>query len=86
MSEIKAAKLTVYYTNGTKQIYAIPKQGEETTLPKRLTELRHENQLVIRTKDKLVMIPFQSILRVEVEPFPKTYPANVINDAVLIEG
>jgi len=86
MSEIKASKLTVFYTNGSKQVYAIPKQGEEGTLPKRLAGLRQENQLIIRTKDKLIMIPYQNILRIEVEPFPRTYPANVLNDAVLIEG
>ena len=86
MSDIKASKLTIYYTNGSKQVYGIPKQGEEGTLPQRLSELRKENQLIIRTKDKLIMIPYQNVLRIEVEPFPRTYPANVLNDAVLIEG
>ena len=86
MAETNASKLTVFYVDGSKQVYAIPRQGDEATLPKRLTELRHENHLVIRTKDRLVMIPYQSVLRIEVEPFPRTYPANVLNDAVLLEG
>ena len=85
MSTHNVFKLTSTYTNGTKQIFGVPRQGDESTLAKRLEEFRQEAQVVIRTKSKLYIIPFQNILRLEAEPFPTIYAKNMISDAVLIE-
>ena len=86
MSEQKAFKLSIFFTDGSKQVYAVPRQVEENNLAKRIGELRHEKQLMILTKDKLIFIPYDNVLRIEVEPFPKVYPSNVLHDAVLLEG
>lgn len=85
MSTPNAFKLSIFFTDGSKQVYAIPRQGDETTLAKRLNEFRQENQLMIRTKTKLIIIPYENILRVEAEPFPTVYAPNVLHDAVLLE-
>lgn len=86
MSELKAYKLTIYYTNGSRDIFAVPRQGDENTIAKRLDEFRQYNEMLIHTKDnKLMLIPFTNVLKVEAEPFPEVYAKNMLNGAVLLK-
>ena len=82
----KAYKLTIHYTNGTRDVFEIPRQGDEHTLAKRLDEFRQSTEVTIHTRDnKLIMIPFNNILKMEAEPFPDVYAKNTLHGAVLLE-
>ena len=86
MTAPKAYKLTIYYTNGSKEIYAVPRQGDENTIAKRLDEFREHDEMLIHTKDnKLFFIPFQNVLKIEAEPFPDVYAKNMLHGAVLLK-
>ena len=77
--------LIITYTNNTQQTYKVPKQGDINTLAKRIDEFRQYNEMAIHTKDnKLVMIPFNNILRLEIEPFPEVYAKNMLHGAILV--
>lgn len=82
----KIYKLTIHYTNGTKDVFAIPRQGDEHTLAKRLDEFRQSNEVTIHTKDnKLILIPLSNIIKMEAEPFPDVYAKSVLHGAVLLK-
>ena len=86
MTVSKAYKLTIHYTNGTRDVFAVPRQGNENTIAKRLDEFRQHNEMLIQTKDnKLILIPFNNVLNVETEPFPEVYAKNMLNGAVLLK-
>jgi len=78
--------LTVIYTNNTQQTYKVPRQGDINTLAKRMDEFRQYNEMAIQTKDnKLILIPFNNVLRLEIEPFPEVYAKNMLHGAALIK-
>ena len=77
--------LIITYTNNTQQTYKVPKQGDINTLAKRIDEFRQYKEMAIRTKEnKLILIPFNNILRLEVEPFPEVYAKNMLHGAILV--
>jgi len=78
---------TIIYTNGEKQVYRIPRQGDINTLAKRLDDLRQYDEMAIQTvENKLILIPYQNIQRVEIEPFPEVYAKNMLHGATLISN
>jgi len=73
---------TVTYTNNTQQKFQVPRQGDINTLAKRIDEFRQYNEMAIHTKDnKLILIPFSNVLRVEIEPFPDIYGKSMLHGA-----
>lgn len=82
----KAYKVTIYYTNGSKDVFAVPRQGDEQNMAKRLDEFRQSSEVTIHTKDnRLIVIPFNNILKLEAEPFPDVYAKSVLHGAVLLK-
>lgn len=73
---------TITYTNNTQQVYKVPRQGDISTLSKRMDEFRQYNEMAIQTSDnKLILIPFNNVLRLEIDPFPEVYAKNMIHGA-----
>ncbi len=72
--------------NGEKQTYRVPRQGDINTLAKRIDEFRQYDEMAIHTADnKLILIPFHNIKRVEIDPFPEVYAKNMLHGATLVE-
>ncbi len=76
----------IHYMNGEKQAYRIPRQGDISTLAKRIDEFRQYDEMAIHTADnKLILIPFHNIKRIEIDPFPEVYAKNMLHGAELVE-
>jgi len=76
----------IYYNNGERQIYKLPRQGDDNTLAKRMDEFRSRDEMVLHTSDnKLILIPFQNVMRIEVMPFPDVYASTMLHGATLLE-
>lgn len=74
---------TVTFTNNTQQSFKVPRQGDVSTLAKRIDEFRQYDQIAIHTKDhKLILIPFNNVLRLDIEPFPDVYAKSMIHGAI----
>jgi hypothetical protein len=73
--------LTIFYTNGEQQKFAIPTQGDESSLSKRIAEFRSSDELLIQTKEKMIFVPFHNVLRLEVEPSPHVFAQNALHGA-----
>ena len=77
---------TITYTNNTQQVYKVPRQGDINTLAQRMDEFRQYKEMAIQTRDnKLILIPFNNVLRVEIEPFPEVYAKNMLHGATLVK-
>ena len=73
--------LTIVFTNGDQQKFAIPTQGDESSLSKRIADFRSSDELLIQTKDKMIFIPFQNVLRLEITPTPSVFAQNALHGA-----
>lgn len=73
--------LTIFYTNGENQKFAIPTQGDEGSLSKRIAEFRSSDELLIQTKEKMIFVPFHNVLRLEIEPSPQVFAQNALHGA-----
>jgi hypothetical protein len=80
-----AYTITITFTNNSTETYTLPKQGDISTLSKRFDEFRQYNEMVLHTKDKkLILIPFNNVLKIEVEPFPDVYAKSMLHGAMLV--
>ena len=51
-----------------------------------MDEFRQYKEMAIKTHDnKLILIPFNNVLRLEIEPFPEVYAKNMLHGATLIK-
>jgi len=76
---------TITFTNNTQQRFQVPKQGDVSTLAKRIDEFRQYDQIAIHTQDhKLILIPFNNVLRLDIEPFPDVYAKSMLHGAIPI--
>ena len=77
--------ITITFTNNTQQSFKVPKQGDISTLAKRFDEFRQYDHMAIQTKDhKLILVPFNNVLRLDIEPFPDVYAKSMIHGAIPI--
>ncbi len=77
--------LTVFYVDGTQQRFTFPQQADENNLSKRITEFRNSDELLIQTSEKMIFIPFQNVMRLEIEPTPSVFAQNALHGATQID-
>jgi len=75
----ESAQLTVTFTDGTVQTYAITQsQGDDTQMVSRLKHITESNCLMLEVDHKLIMLPMQNIRSVELSPSLPKLPDTVL--------
>ncbi|MDB9382759.1 hypothetical protein PN465_11080 [Nodularia spumigena CS-584] len=81
-------KLVVYYINGTSQTFEVPIQGWDKVgnAASQLMNMGKADKLFICLKDnRLIGIPYSSVLYFEIDPVPEKVPNNILKDVVLLQ-
>ncbi len=81
-------KLIVYYINGKSQTFEVPFQGWDKVgnAASQLTNMGKADKLFIGlTDERLIGIPYSSILYFEVDPIPEKVPNQILKDVVLLQ-
>ena len=80
MSEKPAFKLTVTYTDGTKEAFDLMGAADATTLSSRINQIVGGSTLLLALEDSLLSIPWTSIKHLEVSPALPSLPASVLKN------
>jgi hypothetical protein len=81
-------KLVVHYINGTSQTFEVPIQGwsETGSAATQLMNIGKADKLFLCLADnRLIGIPYSSILYFEINPLPEKVPNNILKNVVLLE-
>ena len=81
-------KLVIHYINGTSQTFEVPLQGwaETGSAATQLMNIGKADKLFLCLSDnRLIGIPYSSILYFEIDPLPEKVPNNILKNVVLIE-
>lgn len=81
-------KLIVHYINGTSQTFEVPLQGWDKTgsAASQLLNIGKADKLFLcLTDNRLIGIPYSSVLYFEIDPLPEKVPNNILKDVVLLK-
>ena len=78
--------MTVRYTNGTAHKFAFPAVSEDKfNVAARIQELLNQKQLLLELGGRLIIIPFENVQMIELNPAPDKIPPNAIKNAKLVK-
>jgi hypothetical protein len=78
--------LTIRYINGTEEKFEFDRLEEEYSIVAHIKEALKENQLLLELEDRLIVIPYQSILSLDISPPPAKLPATALRKVVPISA
>jgi hypothetical protein len=78
--------LTVRFVNGTEQKFEFTRPEESASIAQRIQDALNANQLLLELDDRLMVVPFQNILTVEISPPPPKVRGHVLRNVRLVEG
>ncbi len=76
-SQTSESYMMVHFTNGKKQTYSFPSQGNKVMRGKLAEQIFNSGQIMIELENKMVIIPLANVLYVEIKPIPSPLP-NVV--------
>jgi hypothetical protein len=76
--------LTIRYINGSEEKFEYDRLEEEYSIAAHIKEALRENQLLLELEDRLIVIPYQSILSFDISPPPVKLPATALRKVVPI--
>jgi hypothetical protein len=76
--------LTIRYVNGSEEKFEYDRLEEEYSIAAHIKEALRENQLLLELEDRLIVIPYQSILSLDISPPPIKLPATALRKVVPI--
>jgi hypothetical protein len=79
----------IYYVNGEKEEVMFLRddstpEGQQTTLERVQNALQSNILMLKTTSNRLLAIPVQSILKIEISPAPPKVPGNVIENVRIV--
>jgi hypothetical protein len=77
--------LTIHFVNGSDQEFEFTRPEESASIAQRIQDALSANQLLLQLEDRLLVVPFQNILTVEVSPPPPKVRGNVLRNLRLVE-
>lgn len=87
MTEQTKVILSIRYVNGDRQKFEfIRPQAEQANLASRLHKFFGSDEIVLELEDRLLMIPVQNILSLEIYPKPSKLPDGAIKNARLLDS
>lgn len=78
--------LTIRYVNGSEQKFEFTRLEESLSVGESIQDVLSANQLLLELEDRLMVVPFQNILTVEVSPPPPQVRGNVLRNVRLVGG
>jgi hypothetical protein len=78
--------LTIHFVNGSDQEFEFTRPEESASIAQRIQDALGANQLLLELEDRLLVVPFQNILTVEVSPPPPKVRGNVLRNVHLVKG
>ena len=84
MNDAVKGTMTIRYVNGTEQKFEYTREENALNIASRIQDALSANQVLLELEDRVMIIPFQSILSMEVSPLPAKLPPNVIRNVRLI--
>jgi hypothetical protein len=86
MSDAVKRILTIRYVNGTEEKFEYaPHEENALNIASRIQDALSANQVLLELEDRVLIIPFQNILSMEVSPLPAKLPPNVLRNVRRIE-
>ncbi|KPK40368.1 MAG: hypothetical protein AMJ69_02755 [Gammaproteobacteria bacterium SG8_47] len=85
MSDQQVYTMRIHYLNSTVQTFVFPQQGEASSVSQRIDTMRKREDLLLHMEDRLMLIPKQSILRIEITPCPPAWPSDALHGVRLIK-
>ncbi|MDX2498096.1 MAG: hypothetical protein QNL11_09370 [Desulfobacterales bacterium] len=76
--------LTIRYVNGSEEKFEYNRFEDEYSIAAHIKEALRENHLLLELEDRLVVIPYQSILSLDISPPPTKLPATALRKVVPI--
>lgn len=76
--------LTIRFVNGSEQKFEFTHLEESLSIAQRVQDALNANQLLLELEDRLLVVPFQNILTVEVSPPPPKVRGNVLRNVRLV--
>jgi hypothetical protein len=76
--------LTIRFVNGSEQRFEFTRLEESLSVAQRFQDVLSANQLLLELEDRLMVVPFQNILAVEVSPPPPKVRGNVLRNVRLV--
>ena len=77
--------LTIHFVNGSEQEFEFTRLEDSLSVAQRIQDALSANQLLLELEDRLLVVPFQNILTVEVSPPPPKVRGNVLRNVRLVE-
>ena len=84
MSRADKGILTIRYVNGSEEKFEYNRFEDEYSIAAHIKEALRENHLLLELEDRLVVIPYQSILSLDISPPPAKLPATALRKVVPI--
>jgi len=78
--------LTIRFVNGSEQKFEFTRPEESASIAQRIQDALSANQLLLELEDRLMVVPFQNILTVEVSPAPPKVRGNVLRNVRSVGG
>jgi hypothetical protein len=78
--------LTIRFVNGSEQEFEFTRLEDSLSIAQRIQDALNANQLLLELEDRLLVVPFQNILTVEVSPPPPKVRGNVLRNVRLVDG
>ena len=76
--------LTIRYVNGSEEKFEYNRFEDEYSIAAHIKEALRENHLLLDLEDRLVVIPYQSILSLDISPPPTKLPTTALRKVVPI--
>lgn len=83
--EVKGT-LTIRFVNGSEQEFEFTRLEESLSVGQSIQDALSANQLLLELEDRLMVVPFQNILTIEVSPPPPHVRGNVLRNVRLVKG
>jgi hypothetical protein len=78
--------LTIRFVNGYEEKFEFTHLEESLNIAQRIQDALNANQLLLELEDRLLIVPFQNILTVEISPPPPKVRGNVLRNVRLVGG
>jgi len=76
--------LTIRYVNGSEEKFEYNRFEDEYSIAAHIKEALRENHLLLDLEDRLIVIPYQSILSLDISPPPTKLPTTTLRKVVPI--
>ena len=76
--------LTIRFIDGSEQKFEFKRLEESSSIAQRIQDALSANQLLLELEDRLLVVPFQNILTIEVSPPPPKVRGNVLRNVRLV--